>query len=131
MLMKFAFHVLISHQVLKTPRIKSSCPHTVYILQTQNYLHSAFTLQKGICIQILPRNSYNNCKKNSDNEMLHIKSDIDYRDDVHINNRQSCDHVKSCRLESRNCPSNNNNTNDNYNPTNYYSNDNNDNKKET
>ena len=58
--------------------------------------------------------SHNNSTSNSHNEKLNnCKSEpINCTDDVQINNRQTCDHVKLCQLESSNCRSKNNSGNE-------------------
>ena len=53
------------------------------------------------------------------------RSEISCRDDVQINNRQKCDHVRLCQPESNNSPSKNNNGNESN-----YTNNSNDKEKE-
>lgn len=63
-----------------------------------------------------------------DNEKLKSdRSEINCRDGVQTNNRQSYDHVISCQPGSSNCPSKNGQRTENNN----YANNNNDNEKET
>ena len=57
--------------------------------------------------------------------MNNSKSEINCRDDVQINNRQECDHVKLCQPESSNSPTKNNNENESN-----YTNNSNDKEKE-
>ena len=78
----------------------------------QNYLNPAFNLQKGLANKDYQESkSHNNFTSNSHNEKLNnSKSETsNCTDDVQINNRQSCDHVKLCQPESEssNCPSKN------------------------
>ena len=77
----------------------------------QNYLNPAFNLQEGIANKNRQENvGHNNFTGNSHNEKLNdSKSETNCTDDVQINNRQSCDHVKLCQPESSNCPRNENN----------------------
>ena len=66
-------------------------------------------------IKITRKVSHNNSTSNSHNEKLNNnKSETsNCTDDVQVNNRQSCDHVKLCHPESSNCPSKNNSGNEN------------------
>ena len=81
----------------------------------QNYLSPALNLQKGLANKDYEESkSHNSPRSNSHNEKLNnSKSETtNCTDDIQINNRQSCDHVKLCQLESSNCPSRNNSGNE-------------------
>ena len=81
----------------------------------QNYLNPAFNLQKGLAKKDYEESkSHNNSISNSNDEKLNnSKSDTtNCTDDVQINYRQSCDHVKLCQPESSNCSSKNNSGNE-------------------
>ena len=93
----------------------------------QHYLNPAFNLQKELANKdYLENESHNNFTSNSHNEKLNnSKSETNCTDDVQINNRQSCDHIKLCQPESSNCPSKNRSGNEN----NYTNNSNNKEKK--
>ena len=74
----------------------------------QNYVNPAFNLHNGLANKDYEESkSHNNFTSNSHNEKLNnSKSETtNCTDDVQINNRQSCDHVKLCQPESSNCPS--------------------------
>ena len=95
----------------------------------QNYLNPALNLQRGITNKNYQESkSHNKFTSNSHNEKLNnSKSETtNCTDDVQINNRQSCDHVKLCQPESSNCPSKNNSKNENN-----YANNSNNKEKET
>ena len=82
---------------------------------SQNYLSPALNLQKGLANKDYEESkSHNSPGSNSHNEKLNnSKSETtNCTDDIQINNRQSCDHVKLCQLESSNCPSRNNSGNE-------------------
>ena len=75
----------------------------------------AFNLKKGLANKDFQETkSHNNFTSNSHNEKLNnSKSETNCTDDVHINNRQSYDHVKLCRPKSINCPSKSNSGHEN------------------
>ena len=77
----------------------------------QNYLNPALNLQKA-----LANKDYQEIKAIIISHLIAImkklnnsRSEINCRDDVQINNRQKCHHVKLCQPESSNSPSKNNN----------------------
>ena len=76
----------------------------------QNYLNPAFNLQKGLSNKDYQENkNHNNFTSNNHNEKLNnSKSETNCADDIQINNRQSCGHVKLYQSESSNCPSKSN-----------------------
>ena len=80
----------------------------------QNYLNRALNLRKRLANKVYQENeSHNNFVNDSHNEKLNnSKCEINWRDNVQINIRQTCDHVKSCQPESSNYPSKNNSGND-------------------
>ena len=93
----------------------------------QNDLNPALNLQKA-----LANKDYQEIKAIIISHLIAImkkfnnsRSEISCRDDVQINNRQKCDHVKLCQPESSNSPSKNNNGNESN-----YTNNSNDKEKE-
>ena len=80
----------------------------------QSYLNPALNLQKA-----LANKDYQEIKAIIISHLIAImkklnnsRSEINCRDDVQINNRQKCNHVKLCQPESSNYPSKNNNGNE-------------------